>query len=118
VIQDFSGNQADGLVSAGTLVPGKFANALLLNSGEYLEVDGELLSLSQTLTLSLWAKVLDDSLGVLASNDQFLLRYDDSNLISGLIRNSSGWGDTNTRLPSGRWVHYLLSYDGSNIIYI
>jgi hypothetical protein len=115
VIQDFSGNQADGLVSAGTLVPGKFANALLLNSGEYLEVDGELLSLSQTLTLSLWAKVLDDSLGVLASNDQFLLRYDDSNLISGLIRNNSGWGDTNTRLPSGRWVHYLLSYDGSNI---
>ena len=23
--------------------------------------------------------------------------------------------DANTGLPSGRWVHYILSYDGSNV---
>jgi hypothetical protein len=114
-MEDFSGNQADGLVSAGTLVPGKFSKALQLDPGEYLSVDGELLSLAQTFTLSLWAKILDDSFGVLARNGQFSLQYYDDNIIRGYASTSSGWMDANTRLPSGRWVHYILSYDNSNV---
>ena len=114
-MEDFSGNQADGLVSAGTLVPGKFSKALQLDPGEYLSVDGELLSLAQTFTLSLWAKILDDSFGVLARNGQFSLQYYDDNIIRGYASTSNGWMDANTRLPSGRWVHYILSYDSSNV---
>ena len=77
-------NQADGIITSGTLKPGKFGSGLSLDAGEYLSVDGELLSLTQTFTLSLWAKILDDSLGVLARNGQFSIQYDDDNIIRGM----------------------------------
>ena len=115
VVEDFSGNQVDGIVTAGELVPGKFNNALLLTPGQYLSVNSELLSLAQSFTFSLWAKVLDDSFGVLARNGQFSLQYHDDNIIRGYASTSGGWRDANARLPSGRWVHYVLSYDGSDI---
>ena len=95
VIEDYSGNQADGIITSGTLKPGKFGSGLSLNPGEYLSVDGELLSLTQTFTLSLWAKILDDSLGVLARNGQFSIQYDDDNIIRGYASTSSGWKDAN-----------------------
>ena len=97
------------------MVPGKFDKALLLNPGEYLSVNSELLSLTQNFSLSLWAKVLDDSFGVLARNGQFSLQYHDDNILRAYASTSAGWKDANGRLPSGRWVHYVLTYDGSNI---
>ena len=52
---------------------------------------------------------------MLARNGQFSLQYHDDNLIRGYASTSAGWSDANARLPSGRWVHYALSYDGSDI---
>ena len=81
VVEDFSGNQVNGIVNAGELVPGKFDKALLLNPGEHLSVNSDL-HLTQTFTLSLWAKVLDDSFGVLARNGQFSLEYHTTTILS------------------------------------
>ena len=43
------------------------------------------------------------------------MQYHDDNIIRGYASTSAGWRDANARLPSGRWVHYALSYDGSDI---
>ena len=97
----------------GDIGPRKFAKALQLDPGEYLSVDGELLSLAQTFTLSLWAKIL---MIVLASgrNGQFPLNT--MMIISFAVMQAQvAFLDANTRLPSGRWVHYILTYDSSNV---
>ena len=84
-------------------------------SSEHLSVDSERLSLTTDFTLSLWAKILDDGHGVLVRNGLFSLQYNEDNSIRGRVHTNSGWGNTSSRLPSGRWVHYVLSYNGSNI---
>jgi hypothetical protein len=114
-VDDLSGRGVTGQVSSGTIVPGKFGSSLMLDRGEYLSLDGELLSLTHSFTLSLWAKVLDDEKGVLVRNGQFSLQYGDDNTISGLARTGSGWGETKARLPSGKWAQYVISYDESYI---
>ena len=115
IIRDLSGNDVHGEINAGILVPGKFASSLLLDPGEHLSVDSERLSLTTDFTLSLWAKILDDGHGVLVRNGLFSLQYNEDNSIRGRVHTNSGWGNTSSRLPSGRWVHYVLSYNGSNI---
>ena len=115
IIEDFSGFNTHGSVTSGKTVAGKFNSALHLSPGEYLSVNGELLSLTSEVTVSLWAKVLDDGFGVLARNGQLSLQYQDDNTIRGSASTSAGWGDANARLPSGRWVHYVVSYDGSSV---
>ena len=115
IIRDLSGNDVHGEINAGILVPGKFASSLLLDPGEHLSVDSERLSLTTDFTLSLWAKILDDGHGVLVRNGLFSLQYNEDNSIRGRVHTNSGWGNTSSRLPSGRWVHYVLSYNGSSI---
>ena len=70
VVRDLSGNQNDGTLVGGSRVPGKFGNSLSMNESDYLIADGDKLSLYD-FTISLWAKVLDDSEGVLLRNGQF-----------------------------------------------
>ena len=114
-VHDFSGNEVDGSLNSGRLIPGKFSSALHLKPGEQLEVNSELLSLTSAFTLSLWAKVLDDGFGVLARNGQFSLEYHEDNTIRGYAITNNGSGETKARLPSGRWVHYVVSYDGDTV---
>ena len=56
IIEDFSGFSAHGSLTSGNSVAGKFNSALHLNPGDYLTVNGELLSLTSEFTVSLWAK--------------------------------------------------------------
>ena len=114
-VHDFSGNHNHGQVTGGKTIPGKFASSMLLDSGEYLAVDGERLSLTSAFTLSLWAKILDDGYGVLARNGQFSLQYNNDNTIRGNVWINNGWRETKSRLPSGEWVHYALTFNGSII---
>ena len=85
-----------------------------MKPGEQLEVNSELFSLTSAFTLSLWAKVLDDGFGVLARNGQFSLGTTKT-IQSVDMRSPTMAREKQARLPSGRWVHYVVSYDGDTV---
>ena len=70
-VEDLSGSGNHGQVTGGEVVPGKFGQSLQLDSSSHLTADGDWLSLTDSLTLSLWVKVLDDSQGILFVTDSF-----------------------------------------------
>ena len=72
-VNDISGAENHANNFGGNLTAGKFGPSMHLNNGAYLSSNGDRLSLTQDFTLSLWAKVLDDSDGIIASNGQFSL---------------------------------------------
>ena len=65
ITHDFSQNSIDGTLSNAVRKFGKFGQSIALDGNSYIFSDAESLSLSSQLTISLWAKVLDDSQGVL-----------------------------------------------------
>ena len=71
--------------------------------------------MTSEVTVSCGQKFWMMDLVFLARNGQFSLQYQDDNTIRGSASTSAGWGDANARLPSGRWVHYVVSYDGSSV---
>ena len=68
--------------------------------------------MSSNLTISLWAKILDDSQGVLVRSGQFNLWYHDDNAIRASVYTGSSWKEVETESLSGRWTHYAFTYDG------
>ncbi|MDG0965255.1 MAG: hypothetical protein P8O23_09315, partial [Opitutales bacterium] len=115
IIEDFSGSQIDGNLSGGSRIPGKFGQSLSLSPSDYVAANGESLSLSTAVTLSVWAKILDDAQGVLFRSGQIRLQYYDDNTIRGAIYTGDSWKEVKTRSTPGAWTHYLLSYDGAEI---
>ena len=114
-IQDFSGNFIDGTLAGGSRIPGKFGKALSLSPNDYVQADAEAISLSTSFTLSLWAKVLDDAQGTFIRCGQFSLKYHDDSIVRGSIYTGGSWSEVKAGLTSGKWVHYVMTYDGSSL---
>ena len=114
-IQDFSGNLIDGALVGGSLTPGKFGQALTLSPNDYVQADAEPISLSTSFTLSLWAKILNDAQGILIRSGQFSLKYHDDSTIRGSIYTGNSWSEVKTISTSGKWIHYVMSYDGISL---
>ncbi len=109
---DFSTSAIDGDLTGGIRVPGKFGQSLSLSLNDFVTANGESLSLSNSLTLSVWSKTLDDAQGVLIRSGQFSLEYHDDNTIRGSIYTENSWKEVKARSYPGQWTHYALTYDG------
>ncbi|MDG1138462.1 MAG: hypothetical protein P8N49_02955 [Opitutales bacterium] len=112
---DLSQNYADGQLYGGqdfSYLPGKFGQSLELLENDSVQVNSEVLGLHQSLTVSLWVKVLDDSSGVLVSNGQFALQYNEDLSLRAMVSTSEGWSMSKANLLSGEWIHCSMTYDG------
>ena len=115
-IMDLSTNNADGsLHNSGGVshVPGKFGQSVELQETDYVKVSSDVFGLQSNFTLSLWAKVLDDTVGTLVSNGQLSLQYGDDTSIRAKVATNNGWAETKSDFPSGEWAHYVVSYDNT-----
>ena len=95
----------------------KFGQSLSLSLNDSVTANGESLSLSNSLTLSVWSKTLDDAQGVLIRSGQFSLQYHDDNTIRGSIYTGNAWKEVKTRSYPGQWTHYALTYDGAELAF-
>jgi hypothetical protein len=117
-VEDFSDGQIDGNLIGGTRIPGKLGQSLALTSSDYVIANGESLSLSSSLTLSVWAKILDDAQGTLFRTGQLRLQYHDDNTIRGSIYTGGSWREVKARSMPGSWSQYVITYDGAELLVI
>ena len=115
LIKDFSKGQIDGNLINGGRIPGKFGQSLSLVPGDYVTTNGESLSLSTSMTVSLWAKILEDAQGSLVRSGQFNLQYHDDQTIRGSVYTGSSWKTVKGRSKPGAWQHYALTYNGNEL---
>ena len=67
------------------------------------------------MTVSLWAKILEDAQGSLVRSGQFNLQYHDDQTIRGSVYTGSSWKTVKGRSKPGAWQHYALTYNGNDL---